>query len=168
MTTFDFNPATPRQIEYIIELAKHHGTKLPADDQIADWTQYKASEIIGWYLDKFGPLPRKSDTPTLKAEREVKAGSYAIEFEGQLRFFKVETPEDGKWAGWTFVKEQASDDFWSVKGARKTEVLNAIADDEDALARYGQELGICGLCSRTLTDPESRERGIGPTCASKL
>ena len=162
------HPATSRQIEYIIELAKHHGTKLPADDQIADWTQYKASEIISWYLDKFGPLPRRSGAPTLKADREVKAGHYAIEFEGQLRFFKVDTPDEGRWAGFTFVSEQASDDFWAVKGARKTEVLNAIADDEDALARYGKELGICGLCSRTLTDPESRERGIGPTCASKL
>ena len=167
MTTFDFHPATSRQIEYIIELAKHHGTKLPADDQIADWTQYKASEIISWYLDKFGPLPRKSDAPTLKAEREVKAGHYAIEFEGQLRFFQVETPDEGKWAGWTFVSEQASDDLWAVKGARKTEVLNAIADDEDALARYGQELGICGACHRTLTDPESREIGLGPICRNK-
>ena len=90
------HPATSRQIEYIIELAKHHGTKLPADDQIADWTQYKASEIISWYLDKFGPLPRRSGAPTLKADREVKAGHYAIEFEGQLRFFKVDTPDEGR------------------------------------------------------------------------
>ena len=167
MTTFDFNPATSRQVEYIIALAKHHGTKLPADDQIADWTQYKASEIISWYLDKFGPLPREEQAPALKAEREVKAGHYAIDFEGQIRFFKVDTPEEGKWAGWTFVREQASDDYWSVKGARKAEVLKAIAEDPEALARYGQELGICGLCSRTLTDPESRELGLGPICRNK-
>lgn len=168
MTTFDFPPATSRQVEYIIALAKHHGTVLPSDEQIADWTQVKASEIISWYLDKFGPLSREEQAPTLKAEREVKAGHYAIDFEGQLRFFQVQTPEDGKWAGWTFVSEQASDDFWPVKGARKAEVLKAIAGDDEALARYGKELGICGVCSRTLTDPESRERGIGPTCASKL
>lgn len=162
------HPATSRQVEYIIELARHHGTKLPSDDQIADWTQEKASDIIGWYLQKFGPLPRKGEGSALKEARSVQAGHYAIEFDGQLRFFKVETPDEGRWAGWTFVSEQASDDYWAVKGARKGEVLKAIAEDPEALARYGQELGICGVCSRTLTDPESRERGIGPTCASKL
>lgn len=164
----NFHPATSRQIEYIIELAKHHGTKLPADDQIADWTQFKASEIIDWYLTNKGPLPRKSATPTLKAEREVKAGSYAIEFDGQLRFFKVETPDQGRWSSFTFVSEQASDNLYPVKGIRKGEVLRAIAADENALARYGQELGICGLCSRVLTDPESRSIGVGPVCRTKI
>lgn len=164
----NFHPATSRQVEYIIALAKHHGTALPSDEQIADWTQFKASEIIDWYLSKFGPLPRRqAEAPVLQAEREVKAGHYAIEFDGQLRFFKVDTPDEGRWAGWTFVKEQASDDYWSVKGQRKVDVLNAIADDEDSLARYGRELGVCGMCNRTLTDPESREIGLGPICRNK-
>lgn len=164
----NFHPATSRQIEYIIELARHHGTKLPADDQIADWTQHKASEIIDWYLTNKGPLPRKADAqPLLVSAREVKAGHYAIEFEGQLRFFQVDTPDEGRWAGFTFVKEQASDDLWSVKGPRKGRVLEAIAQDDQALARYGQELGVCGMCNRTLTDPESREIGLGPVCRNK-
>lgn len=163
----NFHPATSRQIEYIVALAKHHGTVLPSDEQIADWTQFKASEIIDWYLTNKGPLPRQSAAPALQAEREVKAGNYAIEFEGKLRFFQIDTPDEGRWAGWTFVKEQASDDLWPVKGARKGEVLNAIADDEDALARYGRELGVCGACGRTLTDPESRELGLGPVCRNK-
>lgn len=164
----NFHPATSRQVEYIIELARHHGTKLPSDEQIADWTQYKASEIIDWYLTNKGPLPRKADAPILKAAREVAAGSYAIEFEGRLRFFQVETPDNGRWAGWTFVKEQASDEFWPVKGARKGQVLDAIAQDPEALARYGKELGVCGLCHRTLTDPESRSLGLGPVCRGKV
>lgn len=31
--------------------------------------------------------------------------------------------------------------------------------------RNGRELGHCGVCGRTLTDEESRARGIGPICA---
>jgi len=33
-----------------------------------------------------------------------------------------------------------------------------------AAATYGQEMGICARCSKTLTDQHSREAGFGPTC----
>jgi hypothetical protein len=35
-------------------------------------------------------------------------------------------------------------------------------------AEYGKLYGRCMICGRTLTDPESIERGIGPICAGKL
>lgn len=35
----------------------------------------------------------------------------------------------------------------------------------EAMLRFGQELGSCGHCGRTLTNQASRERGIGPVCA---
>lgn len=38
---------------------------------------------------------------------------------------------------------------------------------EDAKA-MGTRLGVCVVCGRTLTDPDSVERGIGPVCAGKL
>lgn len=163
-----YHPATPRQIEYIIDFARHNGTAMPTDEQIANWDREKASEIINWYLRKFGPLPRKEGKADLKAQREVKPGRYAVEFDGALHFFLVETPDEGRWASFTFVSEQAGDNLYPVKGARKGEVLRAIADDADALARYGKELGVCGVCGRNLTDEESRERGIGPVCAGRL
>lgn len=37
-----------------------------------------------------------------------------------------------------------------------------------AFERYGRETGTCGVCDRTLTNPESIERGIGPICARKI
>lgn len=37
----------------------------------------------------------------------------------------------------------------------------------DAIVRYGHELELCGVCGRHLTDKESRQRGIGPICASR-
>lgn len=88
--------------------------------------------------------------------------------DGVVKFYRVDRPEDGKWAGWTFVKVQASDDYWAVKGQAARTVLEAIAADPRAASiRYGHELGVCGICHRTLTDEDSRARGIGPVCASK-
>jgi hypothetical protein len=37
----------------------------------------------------------------------------------------------------------------------------------DAHILYGQEIGSCGLCGRSLTDEASRARGLGSDCASK-
>jgi hypothetical protein len=47
-----------------------------------------------------------------------------------------------------------------------TEALQALASDPTATAvAYGRETGVCSCCGRTLTDPESIARGIGPICA---
>jgi len=101
---------------------------------------------------------------------EVRDGRYAITLDGKLRFFRVNTPTEGRWANFTFVNEVFG-------GGRKEPirnrnfrqmVLTTIASDPDALARYGQELGECGVCGRELTDEESRAIGIGPVCREKL
>lgn len=88
----------------------------------------------------------------------------------KLRFFQIDTPLKGNWKGCLFLKEQASDELYKVREIKREEaVLRAvIADAEGALTRYGLELGVCGMCGRTLTDEESRARGIGPVCADKL
>lgn len=97
----------------------------------------------------------------------VPAGRYAVEnADGDLRFYKVDRPTEGRWAGYVFVNVLASDDEYPVRGRAKTSILTAIAADPAAAsARYGREIGACGLCGRTLTDEESRARGIGPVCA---
>lgn len=114
------------------------------------------------HQDKHGPKQ-----PPLP---EVPAGRYAVDgADGTLKFYHVDRPEEGPWAGWTFVKVQASDDTYRVKGAAATEVLDAIlaAGPQAASIRYGHELGSCGICGRTLTDESSRAAGIGPVCAAK-
>ncbi len=57
----------------------------------------------------------------------------------------------------------------AIKGVEpRNLILTAIANDPDALARFGQELGKCGKCGRDLTDEESRAIGIGPVCREQL
>lgn len=103
-----------------------------------------------WHLD--GECP-SSDFP-------FPFGRYAVEMDGTLKFFVAST--DGLFA-------QASDDLFPVKGKEhRDEVIAAIAADPPAAsARFGQEIGRCGRCNRTLTDETSRAMGIGPVCATK-
>lgn len=101
---------------------------------------------------------------------EVPEGRYAVvdPTDGVLKFYRVDRPTEGRWAGRTFVKVQASDELHRVSYTRTSAVLAEIAKDPRAASlRYGQELGKCGVCGRTLTDESSRSAGIGPICASK-
>jgi hypothetical protein len=38
----------------------------------------------------------------------------------------------------------------------------------EQLEAFGKAFGVCGECGRTLTNPESIKRGIGPICAGKF
>lgn len=115
------------------------------------------------------PVPTTAPAQAKAPRYDAPAGHYAVEFDGQLRFFKVDRPEDGKWAGYVFVKEQASDELYPIRNRQRREaILAAISEDwEAAGARYGKEIGRCYRCNRTLTDPTSRALGIGPDCRSK-
>ena len=53
----------------------------------------------------------------------------------------------------------------SCGAEREANVLQIAADPETATIKYGRLTGRCGCCGRTLTDPKSIERGIGPICA---
>lgn len=41
-------------------------------------------------------------------------------------------------------------------------------DPRGHMMRYGHATGVCGVCGRGLSDPESVALGIGPICAGKL
>lgn len=94
----------------------------------------------------------------------------ALPGEESVRFFRLDVPRIGKYAGFVFIKEQAGSELWPVKGLdRQVAILSALRADEITawVEMYGRELKHCGLCGRELTDAESRERGIGPVCLGK-
>ena len=48
-------------------------------------------------------------------------------------------------------------------------IIEHLAEDPEAsLTQYGQMTGSCACCGRTLTNPASIERGIGPICAGRF
>jgi hypothetical protein len=103
---------------------------------------------------------------------KVPEGYYAIGAEGDTKFYRVQHGKPGtKWDGFVFVDQQASDDFYAVKAREaKAAVLKAIEEQGvlESLVRYGHELGVCGVCHKTLTDPKSIADGIGPVCKANL
>jgi hypothetical protein len=104
-------------------------------------------------------------------EAKVPAGRYAVPGDdGVIKFYRVDKPTEGTWAGRTFVKVRAGDDWLPVRYATARQgILRKIGEDVRAASiRYGLELGQCGVCGRTLTNPESIAKGIGPVCEGRL
>jgi uncharacterized CHY-type Zn-finger protein len=50
----------------------------------------------------------------------------------------------------------------------KKRIIEAASDPEAAAIAYGRREGKCSVCSRTLTNHESIDRGIGPICAERF
>lgn len=142
---------------------------------------YARRERYGFGGDNVRPL-RSNQRDTVTALRPHVVAELARVFPGQrklrfalpldetLHFFEASLPQKGKWKNSIFLHEQAGDDFYRVRGwDRELAILTALgADAVAAVARYGVEIGDCGICGRTLTDEESRERGIGPVCVRKM
>lgn len=63
---------------------------------------------------------------------------------------------------------------WEYDGSQSRRILADVKAgkldrvDAEAAKRFGDLYGRCMKCSRTLTEPTSIERGIGPICADKL
>lgn len=156
------DPATGEAARVYTDGMTEHGKWTPGRDG-------NASAWIDRMIRKEAEL--KAARPAEPTEAPaVPDGRYAVEEDGTLRFFHLRNGKAGtRWEGFVFIDIQASDDLHSIRDrARKARIVALIAADlETASRRYGQELGVCGRCGRTLTDEESRAYGIGPVCREK-
>jgi len=106
----------------------------------------------------------------VKTDKNGKAMAlrYAVDIEGTTKFYRI---KPGYKPGFHFIDVQASDEYHPIRNrASKDAIIAAIvaAGPDDCMARYGQLIGSCGRCGRTLTDAESRAIGIGPDCLGKM
>lgn len=125
----------------------------------------QASNMIDWLLS----LPNVAGAASPAVD--VPAGRYAlVDGDGAVKFYILDRPTEGRWAGYTFLNAQASEERHPIRNrATRDAILAEIAADPlEAMVRYGHELGRCGNCGRTLTDETSRAAGIGPDCAARL
>lgn len=158
------------------DVARDFGYLADVQDALAKWgklTPAQAKGVLNCMRAEYARSARdaeKKAAPAAAPQTTVPDGYYGVTEDGVLKFFKVRTPDQGKWAGFTFLDIQASDDFYPIKDrVRKAAILDQIAADTmGALQAYGHGIGRCGICNRTLTDPESIEMGIGPKCAARL
>ena len=177
---------TEKQAKWIVSIAE---TKANVTDTMIrslaerlaqGFARQAASEFITRYKDwpnreePFSAAKAEAIAPGATDE-EVKAivvpaGRYALRgADGVVKFYKLDRPTQGKWAGYTFLKVQASDDLYPIRNrAEKERIIAEIGRDVESAERlYGQELGRCSRCGRTLTDETSRAYGIGPDCRNK-
>jgi uncharacterized protein DUF6011 len=111
-----------------------------------------------------------AQTQPTAPQADVPAGHYAIDSTGtnDLAFYRVDRPTEGAWAGRVFVKLiVGGHPDRNMPRSHVAGILARIAEDgpDAAGQRYGQEIGRCCRCNRTLTDEASRSAGIGPECA---
>lgn len=152
--------------------AKWHraGCSAVTEDQLRNAAPQPAEQSDAW-----GPVNELRNAIKSHLHRKIRnaqVGHFAVRVDGSdvVKFYRAKLITEGRWVGKVFVDAQASDDFYPVKTpATLTDVLTAIlADPHAAEELYGQELGQCYRCNRTLTDETSRALGIGPECRSKL
>jgi hypothetical protein len=105
--------------------------------------------------------------------RPIPSGLYLVN-DVQLKVSNVANPAS-KWHGWVFVK-RGPEEFRAgsqkpgqpYRGENRDELRAILKDGLAAAVAYGRKTGCCAICSRTLTDPESVARGIGPICAERF
>lgn len=115
------------------------------------------------YVETFVPMALTQEVPD---------SYYALDTPAGLHFYRVKTGK-GKWAGFQFVDRLIGHpgDFLHtpVKGANRKAVLNLIGQDaKSAAIRFSKEYQVCAACGSPLTDPVSRELGLGPICLEKF
>lgn len=165
---FAVRPATEKAVKYLVDLWMERSDKATRE-QVQAWAEQQDWTVV---RDKIDWL---KDQPKLATARipipDVPAGRYAVTGEqGQTVFLKVDRPAEGTYAGRTFVKVQASDEYHPMAlPVAKALLAKILADGLKAASiRYGKELGFCGVCGRILTDETSRAEGIGPKCAQRF
>lgn len=165
-------PLTDKQLAFVTKLLnerRHNITVRPEDMD---------KRSVSLYIKQLLSYPMKEQPEGGIDLSGVPEGRYAAPNEGgELRFVRIDKPSEGKWAGYTFVQVQASDEWHRAGMVRPGEkytgklaavLSNIVQDAKAASVRYGHELGQCGVCGRLLTDEVSRKFGVGPVCREKL
>jgi hypothetical protein len=138
------------------------------------WRELKARWANGtctfeFVSDKISALIEAKKTAlriqTAPERPNVPTGRYAAGPEDATKFYRV-VNKDGRYSLFVY----ASDEQHLISNwATVLHVLREIEVDPQAAAvRFGKEIGRCYACGRTLTDPVSRELGLGPDCRNKL
>lgn len=138
-------------------------------------TKAGASKLIELLKALPASAPIKATPADLPSADVVPAGCYALDTkEGALNetvFYRVDRPEEGRWAGRVFVKRlEGGDREIRVPVGQVAGILERIASvgAEEAFKAYGRLTRVCGVCGKSLTNDESRAYGIGPKCRQKF
>jgi hypothetical protein len=172
-TTTATRTATPKQIAFMSRLSTERGLDFDA----TTWTEGPSSREARTTIDGLLALPKPQAARRATAPRpttDIPAGRYAVPSRtgaNDLDFWKIDRPTEGRWNGYTFVARiLGGHDPIKVRGAEAAAAISAIesAGWQNAAQVYGQQIGSCGRCNRSLSDVTSRFTGFGSHCRSEI
>lgn len=147
--------ASPKQISFIESLLEKRETSLTIDP--SSLTKSEASALIAELLN----APYKSARSEYAPTPTVEEGMYRRPSDNAI--FRVMT---AKTSSNRYAKklDQENGGWDYEKGAIYT-LKPEFAMTLDQAKEFGVESGVCCVCARTLTNPDSIAAGIGPICA---
>lgn len=164
--------ATDAQKRYLRELTNRLGDESERKRILREmdrYTKQEATGVIDALLEL--PKPKSSFQRKKKSWPHIDDGRYAIMIDGTLKFFRVKNGSGDRWDGFMFLDAGRGGPHGDLEWTPirdltyKRTVLEQIAKNPEAAGRrFGQEVGVCYVCGRSLTDEISRRLGIGPIC----
>jgi hypothetical protein len=191
-----WNPPTPKMVEFAVQLVTDIG-QIDRELGLQLWNDLAAEQAAGKFdyarchraIDQLKVQrasvqearrtalaaevaqersERKAEAREVNRPRpEVPEGRYAVDTdEGHVAFYHVEVSKTGFITVRLYKSDQTTPLPWKTARTvlRKIEEAGPLA----ASVRFGQEWHVCGVCGLALTNPKSRELGIGPVCITRL
>lgn len=165
----DDAPVTENRAKFVRDLLDER--VVPAEAAARLLTRLAANAVTNGEARTYIEWLKKQDRV---AVAEVPNGRYAVHNDDQsvndIAFYKVENVTEGKWAGFTFVKQIVGPDEQNLSRGQARRVLAKISalGVREASQLFGRSTQKCGVCHTNLTNKESREYGIGPKCREKF
>lgn len=146
------------------------------------WCVLLPEDVVGWNDMTVTVVSRNGDAKDVKLGEALGSNDYgnvwsiakpaALE-EGYYLIdggiFKVRRTKDGERQYGMRLSVRDGRGKWEFEqGAMRVIREQGVKLTLEEAASFGHLHGLCAVCGRTLTDPKSVERGIGPVCAGKL
>lgn len=163
-------PATDKQKQFVRTLLEERAGNETAEAVRDALNEARVSgnltaTVVSHAISSLLEIPKNVSKPA------VPDGRYALPAEdGHFVFYRVTSPQEGRWAGYTFVVQLiGSVGSWDEKRVSRDvsrSVLDRIAaDSEEAARMFGLKARACGMCGSPLSNIQSRAAGYGETCA---
>lgn len=161
-------PATPRQRVFVRSLLAERDGNEKADNirqalNAARESFTLTADLVSKAIELLLEIPANST--------KIPDGKYALQADdGHFVFYQIDNPTEGKWAGYTFVKQLVgSVGSWSEQRLSR-QVSDGVkariaANVEEAARMFGIKAKACSYCSSPLSNIQSRAAGYGETCA---
>lgn len=145
---------TARQRAYIDMLAKERGIQNYNEQRVEGLSMKEASRLIEWLKAK----PKKQ-------QQGVERGSYKY---GD-HYYVVTKARDSQRL---YARRIVVTSYGKVRTQYAPSVYRALTDDmkltEAEAVSFGVQFGVCCMCAKLLSNPESVKAGIGPVCRKRF